>query len=124
MCQRYAVPDQATVEREFMPSRAWWRFTAKYNVAAKQYVPAIGWHDGQSEAVMMRWGLIPASPEGRVAEAQTTGESPPTIDVNEVKSSPIFRSAWTAGQGCILPMTGFYAWQPTIRCCRHTHFVQ
>jgi putative SOS response-associated peptidase YedK len=117
MCQRYALPNQATVEREFMPSRAWWSFTPKYNVAANQYVPAIRWHDGQSEAVMMRWGLIPSSAEGRA------GESPLTIEVSGVMASPIFRKPWLEGQRCILPMSGFYAWQLTNRRYRQPHFV-
>jgi putative SOS response-associated peptidase YedK len=117
MCQRYALPNQATVEREFMPSRAWWSFTPKYNVAAKQYVPAIRWHDGQSEAVMMRWGLIPSSAEGRA------GESPLIIEVSEVMASPIFRKPWLEGQRCILPMSGFYAWQLTNRRYRQPHFI-
>jgi hypothetical protein len=41
MCERYVLPDQATAEREFLPARAWWSFTAKYNVASQQYVPAL-----------------------------------------------------------------------------------
>jgi putative SOS response-associated peptidase YedK len=118
MCQRYALPDQATVEREFMPSRAWWNFSAKYNVAANQYVPAIRWHDAQSEAVMMRWGLIPSSAEGRI------GESPLTVDVSEIMASPIFRQPWLEGQRCILPMSGFYAWQLTNRRYRQPHFIR
>jgi putative SOS response-associated peptidase YedK len=117
MCQRYAVPNQATVEREFMPSRAWWSFTPKYNVAANQYVPAIRWHDGQSVAVMMRWGLIPSSAEGRASE------SPLIIEVSEVMASPIFRKPWLEGQRCILPMSGFYAWRLTDRRYRQPHFV-
>ncbi len=101
-----------------MPSRAWWRFSARYNVAAKQYVPAIRWHDGQSEAVMMRWGLIPSSAGGRA------GDSPLTVDASEIMSSAIFRSAWLEGQRCILPLSGFYAWQLTNRRYRQPHFVQ
>jgi putative SOS response-associated peptidase YedK len=118
MCQRYVLPDQATVEREFMPSRAWWSFPAKYNVAANQYVPAIRWHDGQSEAVMMRWGLIPSSAKTRVSE------SPLKIDADAIMSSPIFRSPWLEGQRCILPMSGFYAWQLTNRRYRQPHFIR
>jgi putative SOS response-associated peptidase YedK len=118
MCQRYALPDQATVEREFMPSRAWWSFTPKYNVAAKQFVPAIRWHDGQTEAGMMRWGLIPSFAEGRASE------SPPTIDLSDVMESPIFRSPWLESQRCILPMSGFYAWQLTNRRYRQPHFIR
>jgi len=118
MCQRYALPDQAAVEREFMPSQAWWSFIAKYNVAPPQYVPAIRWHGGQSEAVMMRWGLIPSSAEGRA------GESPATIDSSEIMASPIFRGPWLEGQRCILPMSGFYAWQLTNRRYRQPHFIR
>jgi putative SOS response-associated peptidase YedK len=118
MCQRYAIPDQATVEREFMPSRIWWSFTPKYNAAAKQYVPAIRWHDGQSEAIMMRWGLIPSSAEGRA------GESPLNIDADAIMGSLIFRKPWLEGQRCILPMSGFYAWQLTDRRYRQPHFIR
>jgi putative SOS response-associated peptidase YedK len=118
MCQRYALPDQATVEREFLPSRAWWSFTAKYNVAPGQYVPAIRRHEGQSEAVMIRWGLVPSSAEGRV------DESPPTIDAGAIMASPLFRGPWLEGQRCILPMSGFYAWQLTNRRYRQPHFIR
>lgn len=117
MCQRYALPDQAAVEREFMPSRVWWNFATQYNVAPKQYVPVIRWHDGQSEAVTMRWGLIPSSAEGR------DSESPLTIDAEAIMTSPIFRKPWLEGQRCILPMSGFYAWQLTNRRYRQPHFV-
>jgi putative SOS response-associated peptidase YedK len=118
MCQRYALPDQATVEREFLPSRAWWNFAVKFNVAANQYVPAIRWHDGQSEAVMMRWGLIPSSAESRA------NESPLTIDSSELMASEIFRKPWLESQRCILPMSGFYAWQLTNRGYRQPYFVR
>jgi putative SOS response-associated peptidase YedK len=118
MCQRYALPDRSTVEREFMPSRAWWSFTAKYNIAPGHYVPAIRWHDGQSEAVMMRWGLIPSSAEGRAAE------SPPTVDADAIMATPVFRGPWLEGQRCILPMSGFYVWQLTNRRYRQPHFIR
>lgn len=117
MCQRYALPDQGTVEREFMPSKAWWRFVASYNVTANQYVPAIRWHAGQSEAVMMRWGLIPSSAEGRA------DESPLTVDESELMASPMFRGPWLEGQRCIVPVSGFYAWQLTNRRYRQPYFV-
>jgi putative SOS response-associated peptidase YedK len=118
MCQRYALPDQATVEREFLPSRAWWSFAAKYNVVPEQYVPAIRRDEGESEAVMIRWGLIPSSAEGRA------GESPLTIDADAIMASPIFRSPWLEGQRCILPMSGFYVWQLTNRRYRQPHFIR
>jgi putative SOS response-associated peptidase YedK len=118
MCQRYAFPDQSTVEREFMPSRAWWNFAPKYSVSANHYVPAIRWHDGQSEAGMMRWGLIPSFAEGRAVD------SPLIIEANELLESPMFRAPWLEGQRCILPMAGFYAWQLTNQRYRQPYFIR
>lgn len=118
MFQRYALPDQVTVEREFMPTRTWWSFAPKYNVAPHQYVPAIRRHDGQSEAIMLRWGLIPSAAEGRAAEA------PLTIDLSAIMESPVFRMPWLEGQRCILPMFGFYAWQLTNQRYRQPHFIR
>lgn len=117
MCQRYALPDQATVEREFMPALTWWSFTPKYNVAPRQYVPAIRWHDGQSEAAMMRWGLIPS------ADKTYAGESPLIVDADAIMESPIFRKPWLESQRCILPMAGFYSWQLTNARYRQPYFV-
>ena len=38
MCDRYVLSDQVAAEREFLPAKAWWKFTAKFNVAARQFV--------------------------------------------------------------------------------------
>jgi len=119
MCERYVLPDQAAAEREFLPGRLWWNFAARFNVAAQQYVPAIRWHDGQSEAVMMQWGFIPSWAEGPTAD-------PPPICVNldEIQDSPMFRAPWLNSQRCILPLAGFYAWQLTNARYRQPYFVR
>lgn len=119
MCERYVLPDQPAAEREFQPTRAWWKFTARFNVAAQQYVPAIRWHDGQSEAAMMRWGLIPASAKGRPVGAPAIG-----VDVDQAPRSEIYRSPWLNGQRCILPAAGFYVWQLTAARYRQPYFVR
>jgi putative SOS response-associated peptidase YedK len=118
MCERYVLPDQATAEREFLPGQAWWSFTARFNVAAKQFVPAIRWHDGQSEAVMMQWGLIPAAAEGRA------GQTPLTVDLEGILESPICRGPWLNSQRCILPIAGFYVWQLTNAKYRQPFFIR
>jgi len=118
MCDRYVLPDQAAAEREFLPARAWWKFTARFNVAAPQYVPAIRIHDGQSEGMMLRWGLIPSWAEGRpVAEATACA------DMDLIERSNIYRMPWLSGQRCILPVSGFYAWQLTRAHYRQPYFV-
>jgi putative SOS response-associated peptidase YedK len=119
MCDRYVLPDQAAAEREFLPTRNWWNFAPKFNVVAASYVPTIRWHEGQSEAAMMRWGFIPSWAEGATQE-------PPPLDVNfdEVLNSPTFRSPWLNSQRCILLMAGFYVWQLTDARYRQPYYVR
>jgi putative SOS response-associated peptidase YedK len=119
MCNRYVLPDQAAAEREFMPAMAWWKFTARFNVAAQQYVPAIRIHDGQSEGMMLRWGLIPSWAEGR-----PTGEATACADMEGIEGSTIYRMPWLSGQRCILPVSGFYAWELTRANYRQPYFVR
>src|SRR5260370_41162321 len=108
MCERYVLPDQATAEREFLPARPWWKFTARFNVAAQQYVPAIRWHDAQSEAGMMRWGLIPAAAEGRA------GQAPLTVYLEGVLDWPTSRGPWIKRQRRSVPTARFDARQWTV----------
>jgi putative SOS response-associated peptidase YedK len=118
MCRRYALPEQSAAEREFTPGHVWWKFKRRFNVSVTQYVPAIRVHQGQSEAVMMRWGLIPSWAEGKPPEAP-----PACIGVEQLEGSMWSRSAWECGQRCILPLTGFYAWQLTRGRYRQPYFV-
>ena len=118
MCQRYVLPDQAAAEREFLPTHAWWRFAAKFNVSAPQYVPAIRLHDGHSEGVMLRWGLIPSWFEG-----EPVGPPKACVGIAGIERSKIYRMAWLNSQRCILPAAGFYTWQLTPEKYRQPHFV-
>ncbi len=119
MCQRYALPEQLDVEREFHPAKSWWKFAAKYNVAAAAYVPAIRLHEGQSEGVMMRWGLIPSWAEGKPTAHQTV-----CVHSNRVDRSDVYRAPWLNSQRCILPIAGFYVWQLTPKNYRQPFFVR
>jgi putative SOS response-associated peptidase YedK len=119
MCERYALPDQLAAEREFMPAQAWWKFAARFNVAAAQQVPAIRLHDGQSEAVMMRWGLIPSWAEGK-----PSGTAPICIERERIERSEMHRQPWLNSQRCILPVAGFYAWRLTSTKYRQPYFVR
>ena len=119
MCERYALPGQLAAEREFVPAQAWWKFAARFNVAGQQYVPAIRLHDGQSEAVMMRWGLIPSWAEG-----QPTGEPPTCVEADQIERCTMHRAPWLNGQRCILPIAGFYAWRLTSTKYRQPYFIR
>jgi putative SOS response-associated peptidase YedK len=119
MCERYVLPDQLAAEREFTPDKAWWKFQPRFNVSAGQFVPAVRRHDGQTEAVMLRWGLIPAWAEGvPPAEPTTFAKS------NRLEQSEIYRGAWETGRRCILPAAGFYAWQLTAALYRQPHYMR
>jgi putative SOS response-associated peptidase YedK len=119
MCDRYVVPPQLTAEREFLPAQAWWKFEARFNVAAPQYVPAIRVYDGQSEGLMIRWGLIPSWAEGQPTEEPTA-----CAEMDHIERSNIFRMPWLSGQRCILPVSGFYTWRLTEGNYRQPYFVR
>jgi putative SOS response-associated peptidase YedK len=119
MCDRYVLPDQVAAEREFLPAQTWWTFAARFNVAAQQYVPAVRVHCGQTEGMMLRWGLIPAWAEGR-----PTAESTASAEMDAVERSNIYRMPWLSGQRCILPVAGFYVWQLTAASYRQPYFVR
>ena len=119
MCERYVVPDQMLAELALAPERAWWRFAASFNVAPSRYVPAVRQHDGHSEAVMMRWGLIPAWAKGDLSAGHWL-----RLSCGSLESSPLFRGPWLNGQRCILPFAGFYTWRLTPAGHRQPYFVQ
>lgn len=119
MCDRYVLPERLAAEREFLPAQAWWKFTAKFNVAAQQYVPVVRVHGGQTEGMMMRWGLIPSWAEGR-----STGEATASAAMDIIEHSHIYRMPWLSGQRCILPVSGFYTWKLTQANYRQPYFVR
>ncbi len=118
MCQRYVLPNQDLAERELAPQRTWWRYSASFNVAPSRYVPAVRLHEGRSEAVMMRWGLIPAWARGDVSAGQW-----PCLSFDTLEDSPLFRGPWLKGQRCILPFAGFYTWRLMPAGYRQPYFV-
>ncbi len=119
MCERYVIPDQDDVEREFRLAKPWWKFSASFNVSAARNVPVIRLHQKESEGVMMRWGFIPQWAKGEVAKKSYLHARAKELDTSEV-----FRFAWRNSQRCILPLAGFYEWQLTASRYRQPYFVR
>jgi putative SOS response-associated peptidase YedK len=119
MLERYVLSEQAAAEREFMPARVWWKFDARFNVAARQYVPSVRVHDGQTEGLMVRWGFVPSWAEGK-----TTGPDALYADMVSIERSKGYRMPWLSGQRCILPASGFYAWQLTRGNYRQPYYLR
>jgi len=118
MVERYVLPAQVDTEREFEPQHRWWKFTSNFNVSFPQYVPVIRAHDGASEGVMMRWGLVPPEAEG-VPHA----DERPDFNFDLLGRTPDSRDPWLASQRCIVPVGGFYVWQLTEQRYRQPYFV-
>jgi putative SOS response-associated peptidase YedK len=118
MCERYVLPQQIDAEREFEPAQRWWKFASHFNVSFPQYVPVIRAHDGATEGVMMRWGLIP--PE---AEGVPLPDERPDFGFEHLGQTPDSREPWLNSQRCIVPVAGFYAWQLTPQGYRQPYFI-
>jgi putative SOS response-associated peptidase YedK len=101
------------------PEQRWWQFQPCFNVAPGRIVPVIRMHEGRSEGVMMRWGLVPAWAEGDPARA-----SLPQLRLRELGATHDTREPWLAGHRCLLPAAGFYLWERTPAGYRQPHFVQ
>jgi putative SOS response-associated peptidase YedK len=106
MCGRYVTRDQAAMEREFTIRRKHWVFEPSYNVAPSQQVPAIRVVDGESEGLLLRWGLVPFFAKGIAPKYSTINAR-----VETVETAASYRGPWKRGQRCILPAAGFYEWQ-------------
>ncbi len=88
------------------------------NVAPGQYVPVVRLHEGSTEGMMMRWGLIPSWAEG-----EPLPEKLENADLETIESAHSLRMPWLSSQRCILPMAGFYVWEFTSAHYRQPHFV-
>jgi len=119
MRERLTVPDHTVAEREFLPARSSWTFAARFNVAAWQDVPAIRRHAGQSEGVMLRWGLIPSWTLG-----QPDAQGVLSVELDQIERGDAFRGAWLCSQRCIVPVSGFYTWQLTSDRYRQPFFIR
>ncbi len=107
MCGRYAIPDEAAVERlcaaDFRRGFSWMR--PLFNVAPTTQVPVIVQApDGAQEIQGARWGLIPA---------WWQKNTPPPLAFNaraeEAASKPMWRDSFKATR-CLLPALGWYEW--------------
>lgn len=73
--------------------------------------------DGALQATRMRWGLIP-----RWSKTPETPYTTITARLERAARSSIFGKPWQT-QHCIVPMTGYYKWDRTVRPAV-PHFIQ
>jgi putative SOS response-associated peptidase YedK len=118
MSERLVIPDRVDVESELGVDHPWWQFAACYNVAPADSLPMARMHGGESEGVMMCWGLIPSAAKGDVRR-----RGPARLYADCVSSGD-FRTAWFEGQRGIVPLAGFYLWQRTAAGHRQPYYVR
>jgi putative SOS response-associated peptidase YedK len=119
MYERLVIPDQELAEEEIPAVRHWWTFDARFNVAPSQSVPIVRMHEGESEAVMMRWGFVPSPVKDSVTRLGAA-----RISSRMLQSSKDFGKAWLYGQRCIVPLAGFYVWQRAPEGFRRPFYVR
>ncbi len=119
MYERLVIPDQEEVEQEISVAHRWWTFTARFNVAPSQSVPIVRMHNGESEAVMMRWGFVPSPVKGAVTKLGAAH-----INLRILETSKDFGQAWLHSQRCIIPLAGFYVWQRASKGFRQPYYVR
>jgi putative SOS response-associated peptidase YedK len=106
MQQRLVIPSREEVDGELSVARPWWQFSVRFNVAISQSIPVARMHEGESEGVMMRWGLAQKTARGTIDFTNCA-----SVRSDALKSVPDLRRMWTYGQRGIVPLAGFYFWQ-------------
>jgi len=103
MCGKYILAQAAKAERALGIRRGRWDYPPSYRVLPTEQVPVAIDTEGDTEAVMMRWGLIPWWQHGVPLKASTINAT-----VERLASAPSYRDPWRRGQRCLFAMGGFY----------------
>jgi putative SOS response-associated peptidase YedK len=80
-------------------------FAPRYNIAPRQQAPVIVRANGQTEAKLMRWGLIPSW-----SKDESIGDKLINARAETLTEKTSFKKPF-ASQRCLVPADGFYEWQ-------------
>jgi putative SOS response-associated peptidase YedK len=108
MCGRYTLRTSPHELQEIFATLNAMDWSPRYNIAPTQTVVAVRQRqeDRKREMVPMRWGLIPSW-----AKDAKIGNSLINARADTVASKPSFRVAFKKRR-CLIPVDGFYEWQP------------
>jgi len=118
MCGKYILAQAAKAERAMGIRRGRWEYPLSYRVLPTDEVPVVVSAEGEREAQMMRWGLIPYWANGVPLKASTINAT-----VERIETAPSYRDAWRRGQRCLLVMAGFYEPHVNPDGAREPYFV-
>ena len=103
MCGKYILAQAAKAERAMGIGRGHWDYPHSYRVLPTEQVPVVVAANGEREAALMRWGLVPWWTHGVPLKASTINATAERLD-----QAPSYRDPWRRGQRCLIVMGGFY----------------
>ena len=119
MCGRYVLVSPGEVIAEHFRLTDVPVYPPRYNIAPTQHALVVRETPaGEREAVMLRWGLIPAWAKdpaigGRMINARAEG----------LADKPAFRAAFRRRR-CLVPADGFYEWSPVAGGRKQPYFIR
>ncbi len=109
MCGRFILERVDDLAERFLIRDLNLDLKPTFNAAPSQQLPVVlSGDDGEREAHLMRWGLLPRW------KSRDGGRAPEPINARAetLNERPMFRSL-IARRRCIVPATGFYEWRQT-----------
>jgi putative SOS response-associated peptidase YedK len=119
MCGRYVLASPGAVIAEHFRLSEVPAYPPRYNIAPTmdalvvRETPA-----GEREAVMLRWGLVPAW-----AKDPAIGSRMFNARAEGVADKPAFRAPFRRRR-CLVPADGFYEWQPVAGGRKQPYFIR
>ena len=101
MCGKYILAQAAKAERALGIRRGRWEYPLSYRVLPSEEVPVVVSEEGEREATLMRWGLVPYWANGVPLKASTINAR-----AERIESAPSYRDPWERGQRCLLIIHG------------------
>ena len=105
MCGRYNLITDVQALVDFFELSNSLAVSPRYNIAPSHKVPAVRQVDGQREAVLLHWGLLPHWAKDRKLAYKTINARAETV-----AEKPAFRNAFRQRR-CLIPATGFFEWR-------------
>lgn len=107
MCGRFSNRTSAEkIKKEFKVEEAP-SVEARYNIAPTQKILGISQENGEREAGIFKWGLVPSWAKDASMGARLINARSETVH-----EKPTFREAFKRRR-CIIPADGYYEWQKT-----------
>jgi putative SOS response-associated peptidase YedK len=119
MCGRYVLASPGEVIAEHFRLAAVPAYPARYNIAPTQQALVVReTPEGEREAVLLRWGLIPSW-----AKDPTIGSRMINARAEGLADKPSFRAAFRRRR-CLVPADGFYEWKSTRGGRKQPYFIR